>query len=138
MVLAQERRTAPDAFVVEMSTVGVARPVRHAPDPALGLAGVRVDPRAPATVKLAADLFATMRLLRPGCVGLAAPQLGQPAQVIVVDVRGHPRATVQHGALALCNARVVRAHDWDDRREGCRSVPGLTGEVRRGGRGGGA
>jgi peptide deformylase len=131
MVLVQERRTALDDLVDEMATAGVARPVRHAPDPVLGMVGGPVDPCAPATVRLAADLSATLRLLPAGWVGLAAPQIGRPAQVLVIDVRTHPRATVNHGALALCNARVVQASGWDDVREGCRSVPGLTGEVRR-------
>jgi peptide deformylase len=131
MVLVQQRRRTLDDLVDEMAVIGVARPVRQAPDPALNTVGEPVDPCAPTTVRLAADLFATLRLLPAGSVCLAAPQIGRPAQVLVIDVRTHPRATVNHGALALCNARVVRASGWDDVREGCRSVPGLTGEVRR-------
>src|SRR5262249_57972516 len=58
-------------------------------------------------------------------------QIGQPAQVLVIDVSTQPRATVNHGVLTLCNARVIQASQWVDRREGCWSVPGLTGDVRR-------
>jgi len=131
MVLVQGRPEARADRVGDVSTtMGVARLVRQAPSPALKAVGLPVDPRTPATVKMAADLFATMRLF-PSCVGLAATQIGQPAQVLVIDVSAHPRATANHGALALCNARVIQASQWEDRREGCWSVPGLTGDVRR-------
>ena len=40
----------------------------------------------------------------PGCVGLAAPQVGVGAQVFVVDVTGHPKAATVHGTFVLCNA----------------------------------
>jgi peptide deformylase len=112
---------------------GVVRPVVRAPHPVLGVLGAPVDPAHPSTVRLAADLAATMRV-SPGCVGLAAPQVGQPVQVFVVDVTGHPRAHTCHGLLALCNARLVEASQWGRSREGCLSVPDLTGDVKRAGR----
>ena len=37
------------------------------------------------------DLLDTMRSFER-CVGLAAPQIGELARVVVVDVRGHPKA----------------------------------------------
>jgi peptide deformylase len=88
---------------------------------------------APETVRLAADLAATMRI-SPGCVGLAAPQIGVSAQVFTVDVTGHPKARTCHGELVLCNARIVEASQWQKGREGCMSVPDLTGDVKRAGR----
>ena len=48
----------------------------------------------------------------PGCVGLAAPQVGVGAQVFAVDVTGHPKAVTVHGTFVLCNARVVEASRW--------------------------
>jgi peptide deformylase len=36
-----------------------------------------------------------------------------------------------HGAFVLCNARVVEASQWQKGREGCMSVPDLTGDVKR-------
>src|SRR5918911_1710642 len=39
-------------------------------------------------LEVAEDLVATMRAL-PRCVGLAAPQIGEPVRVAVVDVTGH-------------------------------------------------
>ena len=106
------------------------RPVVTAPAPVLGLKGDPVDPTAPEIQQLVEDLFATMAV-SPGCVGLAAPQIGVSAQVFVVDVTGHPKTRTCHGAFALCNAEVVSASKWEKGREGCMSVPDLTGDVRR-------
>ncbi|GIH21121.1 peptide deformylase [Rugosimonospora africana] len=111
---------------------GSVRPVVAAPDSVLSRAGDPVDPLDPEIVALAADLVATMRVA-PGCVGLAAPQVGVSAQVFVVDVTGHPRARTCHGTVALCNAEVVEASRWQKGREGCMSVPDLTGDVKRAG-----
>ncbi len=112
---------------------GAVRIVLRAPDAVLANPGEPVDPTDPAVVRLAADLVATMRV-SPGCVGLAAPQIGVPAQVFAVDASGHPRARTVHGAFVLCNARVVEASQWGRGREGCMSVPDLTGDVKRAGR----
>jgi peptide deformylase len=84
-------------------------------------------------VELADDLVATMRV-SPGCVGLAAVQVGVPLQVFCADVTGHPKAHACHGLIVLCNAVVVAASQWKVGREGCMSVPELTGDVRRAGR----
>ena len=113
--------------------VGAVRPVLRAPHPVLAAAGASVDPQDPDVVRLAADLVTTMRI-SPGCVGLAAPQVGVSAQVFAVDVRGHPKARTCHGAFVLCNARLVAASQWTKGREGCMSVPDLTGDVKRAGR----
>ncbi|MEV4755722.1 peptide deformylase [Micromonospora sp. NPDC049559] len=112
---------------------GQVRPVVEAPHPVLSRAGAEVDPTAAETVRLAADLVATMRV-SPGCVGLAAPQVGVGARVFAVDVTGHPKALTVHGTFVLCNARVVEASRWRPGREGCMSVPHLTGDVKRAGR----
>jgi peptide deformylase len=107
--------------------------VVRAPAAVLALSAAEVDPTAEATVKLAADLIATMRV-SPGCVGLAAPQIGISAQVFAVDVSTHPKTNTCHGAFVLCNARILAATQWKVGREGCMSVPELTGDVRRAGR----
>jgi peptide deformylase len=109
---------------------GQVRAVVEAPHPVLGRVGVEVDPTAEDVVRLAADLLATMRVC-PGCVGLAAPQIGVGAQVFAVDVADHPKAQTVHGTLALCNAKTVEATRWRPGREGCTSVPDLTGDVKR-------
>lgn len=109
---------------------GRVLPVVTAPDPVLGHVGKTVDPTAPDSVQLAADLVATMRV-SPGCVGLAAQQVGVPVQMFCVDVSQHPKARTQHGTFVLCNAEVVEATRNEKAREGCMSVPDLTGDVKR-------
>jgi peptide deformylase len=117
---------APD----ELGVAGAVRPVVSAPEPVLGRAGDEVDPADPEVVRLAADLVATMRV-SPGCVGLAAPQIGVSARVFAVDVTGHPKTATSHGTFVLCNAVVEEASRWRPGREGCMSVPDLTGDVKR-------
>jgi peptide deformylase len=109
---------------------GRVLPVVTAPATVLSGVGAGVDPTDPAISRLAADLVATMRI-SPGCVGLAAPQVGVSAQVFVVDVTQHPKASTVHGTFVLCNARIVEASRWRAGREGCMSVPDLTGDVKR-------
>ncbi|SDY11432.1 peptide deformylase [Micromonospora pattaloongensis] len=122
-----------DWTVDALGVAGQVQPVVTAPDAVLSRAGEEVDPTAPETVQLAADLVATMRV-SPGCVGLAAPQIGVGARVFAVDVTGHPKALTVHGTFVLCNASLVEATRWKAGREGCMSVPDLTGDVKRAGR----
>ena len=104
--------------------------VVRAPAPVLSAAGAAVDPRSPEVAQLAADLVATMRV-SPGCVGLAAPQVGVPAKVFSLDVAEHPKTRSHHGTFVLCNAVVVESSRNEKAREGCMSVPDLTGDVKR-------
>jgi peptide deformylase len=108
----------------------VTRDVVRLPHPALTRAAVPVDPRDPAVVMLAADLVATMRA-SPACVGLAANQVDDPRHVFCMDVTGHPKARTCHGLVVLANAVVVAAERPEPGREGCLSVPDLTGNVTR-------
>lgn len=108
-------------------------PVVRAPDPVLGRPAAAVDASDPELAKLAADMVTTMRA-SPGCVGLAAPQVGVSAQLFVVDVTGHPKASTVHGLIVLANAAIVEASRWKPAREGCMSIPDLTGDVKRAGR----
>jgi len=110
---------------------GTVRRVVRAPDAALSTPGEEVDPTGSATIELAADLLAT-QAVSPGCVGLAAQQIGVAARVFSVDVSGHAKTRTCHGAFALCNAEVVSATRKERGREGCMSVPNFTGDVARG------
>lgn len=114
-------------------TDGQVRPVVVAPAAVLSAVAEPVDPLDPEVVRLAADLVATMRV-SPGCVGLAAPQVGVGMQLFVLDVTGHRKARTCHGLVVLANARIVNGSQWKVEREGCQSVPDLTGDVRRAGR----
>lgn len=109
---------------------GAVRPVLQAPDPVLGRVGDLLDPTDPATLTLCADLVATMRV-SPGCVGLAAPQVGVSAQAFCVDVSAHPKARTSHGLIVLVNAVLADSSRNEKAREGCMSVPDLTGDVKR-------
>jgi peptide deformylase len=114
----------------ELGVAGRVREVVRAPAPVLGQPGEPVDPAAPDVVRLAADLVATMRV-SPGCVGLAAPQVGTTVQVFCVDVSAHPKTRDHHGTFVLCNAEVLEATRNERAREGCMSVPDFTGDVKR-------
>ena len=79
---------------------------------------------------LGQDLLDTMRASSHS-VGVAAPQIGVSKRAFCVDVTGHPKARSCHGEIVLFDPEVV-AHDGVDvGREGCMSVPDLTGDVRR-------
>lgn len=114
----------------ELGVDGRVLDVVRAPAPVLSTRGADVDPTSPDTVRLAADLIATMRV-SPGCVGLAAPQVGVGARVFTVDVSAHPKTRGHHGTFVLCNAEVVERSRNEKAREGCMSVPDLTGDVKR-------
>jgi peptide deformylase len=77
------------------------------------------------------DLIDTMNSFEH-CVGLAAPQIGEPLRIAVVDITGHPRAKDPHGLMVLVNPKVTAKSDGSKvSREGCLSLPDLTANVRR-------
>jgi peptide deformylase len=80
--------------------------------------------------RIGGDVVDTMRSF-PGCVGLAAPQLGELVRVVAVDVSEHPKAETSNGLLVLANPRIVGSEGSEVAREGCLSVPDLTANVRR-------
>ncbi len=100
------------------------------PDPLLKRRAEPVGTVDDAARALAADLVDTMRS-RPACVGLAAPQIGVPVRAFVVDVSSHKKARSCHGELVLFDPEVVVASPAEVAREGCLSVPDLTGDVAR-------
>jgi peptide deformylase len=114
----------------DLGVDGTVLDVVRAPESVLATVGAEVDPAAPEVVRLAADLVATMRV-SPGCVGLAAPQVGVGSKVFCVDVSEHPKTRSHHGTFVLCNAEVVESSRNEKAREGCMSVPDLTGDVKR-------
>ena len=107
------------------------RPVVRLPDPVLKTPAVEAsDPASPAVARLVADLVETMRA-SPACVGLAANQIGVGLRVLAVDVTGHRKARSCHGEIVLVNPVLVEAAHPELGREGCMSVPDLTGDVPR-------
>ena len=114
----------------DLGAEGRVLSVVTAPTKVLSVEGQPVDPTSREVVQLAADLVATMRV-SPGCVGLAAPQVGVGVKVFSVDVAAHPKARSHHGTFVLCNAVVVESSRNEKAREGCMSVPDFTGDVKR-------
>lgn len=76
-----------------------------------------------------ADLEET-RLDGPAAVGIAAPQVGRPQRIVIVDVSGRKK-TPSHGHLVLINPEIVHWEGYAMGREGCLSVPDYTGNVIR-------
>jgi peptide deformylase len=88
-------------------------------------------PIAPADAdRVVEDLIDTMRAFGH-CVGVAAPQIGEPVRVAVVDCTGHRKAPDSQGLLVLVNPVIVAASGSEVGREGCLSIPELTANVRR-------
>ena len=105
------------------------REVNTYPDPILKQ--VAAPAQASEVDQVVTDLVDTMRA-NERCVGLAAPQIGIPARVAVVDVTGHPHAKEPHGLVVMVNPRVVEISEGTKvSREGCLSLPDLTANVRR-------
>ena len=107
------------------------RPLLRLPNPVLKrvadpVEGIGDDERA-----LARDLLDTMRI-SPACVGIAAPQIGVSRRAFCMDVSGHRKADSCHGEVVLFNPEVLLSRAPEVAREGCMSVPDLTGNVARG------
>jgi peptide deformylase len=106
------------------------RPVLALPDPFLQRPSAKVGTVDAGALALAADLLDTMRA-RPACVGLAAPQIGVGLRAFAVDVTGHRKARSCAGELVLFDPELVSAAEPEVAREGCLSIPDLTGDVAR-------
>lgn len=66
----------------------------------------------------------------PGCVGIAAPQVGRLERVVLVDISHKPQHE-NHGYLILINPEITFRDGVSVGREGCLSVPDYTGKVER-------
>jgi peptide deformylase len=79
-----------------------------------------------ATASLVSDMIATM-YAAPG-IGLAAPQIGVPLRVIVVDLSvGEDKKQL----ITLVNPECVEKEGEQRHEEGCLSVPGFAGSPAR-------
>ena len=106
------------------------RAVLRIPDPVLAAPSSPVGRIDDAARSLAEDLLDTMRA-SPACVGLAAPQIGVGLRAFALDVSGHKKAMSCHGEFVLFDPEVLAAGAPEVAREGCMSVPDLTGDVAR-------
>jgi peptide deformylase len=97
-------------------------PIKTVPEPVLRRKSKRVSTIDGSIRKLAEDMLETMHAA-PG-VGLAAPQVGVPLRVIVI---GLP----EEEDFVLVNPEIVRRVGERLVTEGCLSVPGYFGEIKR-------
>jgi peptide deformylase len=95
--------------------VKYGNPVLHSP-------AAPVETIDGATARLVDDMVATM-YAAPG-IGLAAPQIGVPLRVIVIDLSvGEDKGQL----IALVNPELVEKDGEQRHEEGCLSVPGFGG-----------
>lgn len=107
--------------------------VRHVicyPDARLKQACLPVQDSPADELLLARDLVETMAAF-PGCVGIAAPQVGELVRMAAIDVTGHRRASSCAGCVVLVDPVIVSEEGSVVMREGCLSIPDFTGNVRR-------
>ena len=98
-------------------------PIYQYPYPTLKQKAKRVRTIDNSIKKLISDMIETLHAV-PGRAGLAAPQVGVPLRVIVI---GLP----EEEAIVLINPEIVRRKGERSVTEGCLSVPGYFGEIKR-------
>ena len=98
-------------------------PIRSVPDSVLKQKAKKVPAIDGSIKKLIRDMLETMHA-EPGRVGLAAPQVGVPLRIIVI---GMP----EEEDLVLINPQIVRRRGERVIDEGCLSVPGYFGQIKR-------
>ena len=97
-------------------------PIRVLPDPILRQRSKRVRAVDGSIKKLIDNMLETMHAA-PGA-GLAAAQVGVPLRVIVIGIP-------EQEDIALINPQIVRRTGERVVNEGCLSVPGYVGEIKR-------
>jgi len=98
-------------------------PIRTFPDPVLKQKAKRVRTIDRSIKKLIRNMIETLHA-EPGRVGLAAPQIGIPLRVIII---GLP----EEEDIVIINPEIVRRKGERLINEGCLSVPGYLGQIKR-------
>lgn len=96
--------------------------LRHLPDAILKGRAKRVSVIDGSINKLIDDMIETMQLANG--MGLAAPQIGVPLRVVVLQMP-------EEEPVALINPEVVKRSGEQEVVEGCLSIPGYAGEIKR-------
>jgi peptide deformylase len=106
------------------------RPILTLEHPALRQKAKRVKHFGEALQKLADDMVETMRAA-PG-IGLAATQLGVMERVFVAELQKDEEDPQSGRLFILVNPEFVKiGSEEEEREEGCLSIPGYVGDVRR-------
>ena len=96
------------------------------PDPVLAQRGERVTEFGPELQQLVADMFHSMYAAQG--IGLAAPQIGIPKQITVIDVSYKERP---EDKLVLINPEIIDRSGKQHEEEGCLSLPEIREKVTR-------
>jgi peptide deformylase len=75
------------------------------------------------------DMVETMHAVHG--LGLAAPQIGVSQQVIVIQLPEDEEDPQSGKLYVLCNPEIIKTAGEEEIEEGCLSVPGFVGDVRR-------
>jgi len=105
-----------------MSRKMTVRTIHVLPDPVLRQKAKKVSKIDKSVQQLIDDMVETMRAASG--VGLAAPQVGVPLRVAVIEMPGDE-------VTVLINPEVVKKQGERLVQEGCLSVPGYQGEISR-------
>jgi peptide deformylase len=96
--------------------------IRTLPDPVLRQKAKKVHSIDGSIQKLIDDMVDTMRAVNG--VGLAAPQVGVPLRIAVIEIPGEE-------VITLINPEVMKRQGERVLNEACLSVPGYQGEIKR-------
>jgi peptide deformylase len=111
----------------------MSRPILQAGDPILRGKSKKVKMFGPPVAALVGDMLDSMNAADG--LGLAAPQIGVPLRVIVIQMPGEVDEEGQEispGELyTYCNPQIVEAGGEEEDQEGCLSVVGYVGQVKR-------
>jgi len=109
----------------------MARSVLLVPDPRLKTPCRPVEEFGEALFALVRDLEDVVAV-SPGCVGVAACQIGELWRVAIVDTSGHKKhGPLSQGRFVLVNPTILEGHGERLGREGCLSLPEFTANVKR-------
>jgi len=100
-------------------------PIRTVPDPILRKKTRRVPGIDKSVKKLIADMRETLHA-EEGRAGLAAPQVGVSLRITVININPE-----EEEDIILINGEIVRRKGERVISEGCLSIPGYTGEIKR-------
>jgi peptide deformylase len=106
------------------------RPIVQADNPILRQKSKKVKRFGQALQNLIDDMVETMHAVNG--LGLAAPQIGVSQQVIVIQLPEDEEDPQSGKLYVMCNPEIVRTvGEEEESEEGCLSVPGFAGYVRR-------
>jgi len=100
------------------------------PNPELKKVSQPIDRIDDVITKLIEDLSETL-YVSPGCVGIAAPQVGALVRLIIIDGSRNKKCLKNHGKQILINPQIVWQEGAVLGREGCLSLPDFTANVTR-------